>query len=86
MFKKTSYLAAAGFFSFISVAESASSARPELSLYWNDAYQLLPISYEGVAEEVIVAAFEATEEDAGAGEAVAAPEEEEEETPEEGAA
>jgi hypothetical protein len=51
MFRKTGYFAAAVFMSFVTVAESEPRAL-ELSLDWNDGYELLPISYEGVAEEV----------------------------------
>lgn len=36
---------------FFGTASKAAES-PELSLIWNDAYQILPISYEGIAEEV----------------------------------
>jgi hypothetical protein len=51
MSRKPGWVAAAVFISFVSIAESEPRAL-ELSLDWNDGYELLPISFEGVAEEV----------------------------------
>ncbi len=54
MSRKPWSLAAAVFMSFVTIAESESPEPRalELSLDWNDGYELLPISFEGVAEEV----------------------------------
>lgn len=54
MFRKPGCIAAVVFMSFVTIAESASPEPRalELALDWNDGYELMPISYEGIAEEV----------------------------------